>query len=378
MSPYTERREALRKHFEASKVDSLLVSDEINVRYLTGFTGDSSVLWIGHDFALMLSDGRYTAQLNNECGDLKQAIRPPQTPMAAWICSTLEGCGQTVGFEASDVSVATFQAIREIVGVVWKETQGMVETLRMKKDSSEIASIRKSVDIAQQALAAIGLHPQKPSDAWRSMTERELAYALEAEIRSLGGEGTSFEPIIAVNEAGALPHYHPSDRPLGGAKTLLVDWGANVDGYASDMTRTFHDGKPSDRFGSAYQAVLEAHLAAAAALKPGVAAQDIDETARSVLRQAGFGDYFSHALGHGFGLRIHEAPRLGGGIEMPLEPNMVVTIEPGVYLDGEFGIRLEDDYLITEQGFELLGQTPDGGILASSLPKGLEEVGIIG
>jgi Xaa-Pro aminopeptidase len=191
-------------------------------------------------------------------------------------------------------------------------------------------------------------------------SEREIAHELEAKIRFLGAEGCSFAPIVAAGAAGALPHYHPHDVVIGDATTLLIDWGANFRGYASDLTRTLHRSTASDRFRRAYDAVLSAQLAAIEAIGPGVPAKEVDSIARGVLGRAGLADAFKHGLGHGTGLEIHEAPRMSSISEETLVSGMIITVEPGVYFEGDFGIRIEDDVLVTETGREVLSQLPKG------------------
>ncbi len=182
-------------------------------------------------------------------------------------------------------------------------------------------------------------------------------------MRLLGAEGVSFAPIVAAGASGALPHYHPRNVVIGDASTLLIDWGACYCGYASDLTRTLHRDHVSDRFRRAYEAVLDAQQAAIGAIGPGVAAKEVDSVARDVLRRAGLGEAFKHGLGHGTGLQIHEAPRMSSVSEETLATGMIITVEPGVYFEGDFGIRIEDDVLVTDQGHEVL----------SSLAKGLDD-----
>ncbi len=231
----------------------------------------------------------------------------------------------------------------------------------MIKDAHEVEVTRQAVRMAQEAWLAMRgeLSPE--------LTERQLAYGLEAKMRSLGAEGCSFSPIVAVGPAGALPHYEPSDTRLGEGSTLLVDWGAKYQGYASDLTRTFYRDEPTPAFRRAYEVVLAAQQAAIEALGPGVRCRDVDSAARQVITEAGMGEAFKHSLGHGVGLYIHESPRMSASSTDTLEPGMIVTVEPGVYFEGDFGIRIEDDVLITERGREVL----------SNLPKGLDDSRLI-
>ncbi|MEM9827470.1 MAG: Xaa-Pro peptidase family protein [Planctomycetota bacterium] len=366
----TTRIQSLVRQFESLGIDTMLVTDELNVHYLTGFTGDSSVLWVRPQETVLLSDGRYTAQIAKECPGLEVSIRAPEVRMPDFINAVVgSDSKQRIGYEANHLTVALFNDLQDASDANWISTTGVIESLRMIKDEHEIAILRRAVAIAEDAFLDVGLCPGSPPSLDVSLTEMELAYALEAAMRRHGASGCSFDPIVAVDAAGALPHYRPGPTPIAGAKSLLIDWGAKVNGYASDMTRTLHTSGVDDDFAHAYAACLAAQEAAIAAIKPGVAAQDIDAAARNVLTDAGYGDAFKHALGHGVGLFIHEAPRMGGKIETPLQAGMVVTVEPGIYLDNRFGIRIEDDVLITTGGHEVLG---------GRIPKGLDEMRGIG
>jgi Xaa-Pro aminopeptidase len=362
------RIDRLRTDFESLAVDEFLVTDEINVRYLTGFTGDSSYLWVTPDRAVMLSDGRYTAQLAAECPTIEAAIRRPDVKMFEHVGAVLGNRPARTGIEAEHLSLAVFDQLSSVLDRPWVETSGAIASLRMIKDDSEILLTRQAIAIAEESFLAVGFDLGNPRSVDLMGTERELAFALENEMRMRGATGASFAPIIAVDENGALPHYRPSDRRLAGCQTLLVDWGAKYQGYASDLTRTLHRGNPTREFAKAYAACLRAHDAAVAAIAPGRLAHEIDAAARNVLMDAGFGDAFKHATGHGVGLEIHEMPRLGGKIETVLAAGMIVTVEPGVYLDGRFGIRIENDILVTPGGAELL---------SVQLPTGLEQNALI-
>ncbi|QDT04415.1 putative peptidase [Rubripirellula lacrimiformis] len=358
------RLETLAAKLDSLKIDAMLVTDEVNVRYLSGFTGDSSALLVTTDQTTVLSDGRYDTQLADECPTLLTAIRPPDQTLTQLIAEFLASAGlQRIGIESNQWTLAAFNMLSQTcTSVGWVQTTGVVEGQRMIKDADEIAITRRAVDIAERAFQSI--LPMLPG-RW---TEREVAHELESKMRFLGAEGCSFSPIVAAGPMGALPHYHPRDQKLidpslGGEPTLLVDWGAKYKGYASDLTRTLHLPNASDRFRRAYAAVLEAQLAAIDAIRPGAKASDIDAIARGVLQRHGMADAFIHGLGHGTGLQIHESPRMSASSPEALSAGMIVTVEPGVYFAGEFGIRIEDDVLVTPSGHEVL----------SRLPKGLEQ-----
>lgn len=344
-----------------SEANAILVTDEINVRYLSGFTGDSSWLLVDRDgTTTILSDRRYETQIADECPSLRAAIRPPTQKMPELLQEVVSDAKyRKLAFEAEHVSVAQLAGWEEALpDVDWLQTAGWVETLRLVKDASELATIERSIDVAQRTFQSV------VPKITRRMTERDIAHEFEATMRHLGAEGFSFDAIIAVQPSGALPHYRPSGTSLEHCEGILIDWGASVDGYCSDLTRTLHvaDGKlaKSERYRHAYETVLAAQLAAIDVIAGGAKARDVDAAARGVIEAAGLGDAFKHGLGHGFGLQIHESPRMGPMAEEVLLPGMVVTVEPGVYFEGDFGIRIEDDVLVTESGCRVLSDFPKG------------------
>ncbi|QEG00065.1 putative peptidase [Stieleria maiorica] len=358
-----DRIRKLSSQLATIEADAFLVTNEINVTYLTGFTGDSSSLLVHATGQTMLSDGRYTEQLEEECPGLAVAIKSPAEKPIDFFAEVVGGTGAArIAIEADQVTLAQVRQFKErLPEIQWVETTGVVSGHRMIKDAEEIDILRSAVRINERALQSI---LAKLGPDW---TEQEIAYELEATIRRLGATGFSFEPIIGAGPGGAKPHYRSSLAVVGDYPTLLVDWGTKLGGYASDMTRSFHFGNPPARFLSAYEAVLESQLAAIDAIRPGVDASIVDAAARNVLKSAGLDEYFVHGLGHGVGLEIHEMPRLSAVSEDVLAPGMVITVEPGVYFGGEFGIRIEDDVLVTETGHEVLSQ----------MPKGLDDCGLI-
>lgn len=367
--PVFENRIAkLRQPFEELGIDSYLVTDPIDVTYLCGFTGDSSLLWVGSDAIVLLSDGRFETQIRDQCPDLDAAIRQPQTAMHQWVAQvhSHDRFGKRVGFQSEHLTVAAFEAFASNESIQWTPTTGVIGRLRMIKDRREIEQIRESIVVAEQTLETVCFSNGNFSF---DGTERELAFAIESEIRRRGGSGTSFEPIVARDAAGALPHYQPSDIAIAGSTTLLIDWGAMVGGYASDLTRTFHSGDAGPDFERAYGAVHAAHDAAVAAAVVGATAGQVDAAARDCLAQCGWGDYFLHSTGHGFGMQVHEAPRIAAGQDVELQSGMVITIEPGVYLADRFGIRLENDILVAADGPQSL---------STAFPLGLEQSAKIG
>ena len=358
-----ERIRRLTGMLQDLEADAFWVTDEINVRYLTGFTGDSSSLLVQSDGQVMLSDGRYKEQIQEECPGLAAEIKAPAEKPIEFIAKVLGDSGaKRIAFEAEQMTVAQFGLLNDqLPEITWVESSGVVSDLRMIKDPEEIEILRSSVRINERALQSV---LAKLGPDW---TEQEIAYELESTIRRLGATGFSFDPIVGAGPGGAKPHYQSGATVIGDHPALLIDWGTKLGGYASDLTRCFHFGDPPDRFLSAYQAVLDSQLAAIEVIRPGVIASDVDAAARGSLKKAGLDEYFVHGLGHGVGLQIHEMPRLSAVSEDVLEPGMVITVEPGVYFEGEFGIRIEDDVLVTETGHEVL----------SSMPKGLDDCRLI-
>lgn len=354
---HARRRDALRKRLRDPKgtPDALLVTSEPNVTYLTGFTGDSSALILGRRKTLIVSDGRYAEQIEHECPGLESHIRPVGQAMLAALTEVIGRLGpKNVGFEAAHLSVAEYEKLREALpSVSWKALVGQVEALRAIKDREEIELIREAIGQAERTFAMVraGLRGDD--------SEKDVADAIEAYLRRCGAESASFSPIVAAGAGAALPHYQPSAGVrIGQADFVLIDWGASHQGFKSDLTRVLVTGKVTPRFKKVYRAVLAAQERAIAAIRPGVAAREVDAEARAALDDAGFGRFFTHGLGHGLGLQIHEAPSLRRESNDTLQAGMVVTIEPGVYLPGWGGIRIEDDVLVTPDGPEILTHVP--------------------
>ncbi|HEY2157839.1 MAG TPA: Xaa-Pro peptidase family protein [Isosphaeraceae bacterium] len=353
--PFDSRRQRLRRTFDASEIDGVIVSSPTNVAYLTGFTGEDSILLITAERAVVVSDGRFSVQLAQECPDLEAEIRAIGKPLPEAVGELAKSLGvRRWGFESQATTVAEFDRLREAatgVGLVPK--QGLVERLRMIKDEGEIAAIREAVAIAERAFLDLR--------GWLrfGVTEKAAADFLESALRAQGASAASFAPIVAVGPRAALPHARPTATTrLGPNDLVLVDWGARGHAYVSDLTRVLTTGKVTPEFEAVYRAVLEAHGRAIAAIRPGAEARSIDLAARSVLEGAGFGPHFNHSVGHGIGRVVHESPMLRHVSEVVLEPGMVVTIEPGAYFPEWCGVRIEDDVLVTGDGAEVLSTLP--------------------
>ena len=353
-----QRRTKIQRRIKRDGLDALLVTDEINVTYLTGFTGDSSYLWLTPDKAILLSDSRYSTQIEEECPDLDTMIRDASSTtsdLAIQIAKSSKT--RTIGIEPNSVTKLLYDKIHSAVSADLVDTDGWVEAQRAIKDKYEIKTIRRSIQIAERAFSVI--RAQITPD----QTEKQIAHNLEHQIRGFGGAGCSFEPIVGVGPRGALPHGIPSNRRIGEDPFVLIDWGAQYNGYASDLTRVLVTAKIPPKLRKIHEIVLKAQLAAIAKIRPGASLQQIDKAARSTIERAGFGKQFGHGLGHGFGLRIHESPFFSPISKGQVSAGMVVTIEPGIYIPGWGGVRIEDDVLVTKQGHEVL----------SSLPKSLDE-----
>lgn len=359
MEHHARRQERLRRQLTEERLDAYLISSPINVTYLTGFTGDSSLVVLSRDRTLLVSDPRYVGQLAEECPGLETHIRTPTTKLHDAVGQVLIRLGMhQVGCEAAALTLAEAEALKAAAPEVdWKPGNERVERLRQIKDEVELAEIRQAISLAERAFQAFRAR-LRPQD-----TEKDLADALEGHVRHCGATSCSFPPIVAVGERAALPHCPPTSKQVCQSELLLVDWGATTrGGYRSDLTRVLatHTKQSSvlSRLREIHQIVLRAQQAAFTAIRPGVLGKQVDQAARQLIANAGYGEYFGHGLGHGIGLQIHEGPAIRPLSETKLEPGMVFTLEPGIYLPGWGGVRIEDDVLVTEEGAERLTRIP--------------------
>jgi Xaa-Pro aminopeptidase len=347
---FSERRDKLRRAIAKAQAEALLVTSFVNVTYLTGFTGDDSYLLVRRDGELMISDPRYTTQIKEECPGLDAHIRRPGINMLRGVMKVVKQAKiSKLAFEADSMTVALRDSIAEALPKVELiSAAGLVERQRRVKDQDEIAAIRKAVWYAERAFSVLRatLRPDK--------TEKQIADELEAQMRLFGAKCASFPTIIAVGPRAALPHARPTGVEIGSSPFVLVDWGADGGLYKSDLTRVLITGKIPPKLERIYGVVLKAQQAAIKAIRPGLTGEAVDKVARDIIGQAGYGRYFGHGLGHGLGLEIHEAPRLAVNNQVVLKPGMVVTVEPGIYLPGFGGVRIEDDVLVTRSGHEVL------------------------
>jgi len=357
---FERRRQKLLKQLKQNNITSLLVSHASNVTYLTGFTGDSTFLLVDRGKFLLLSDPRYEEQIQAECPGVECFIRTPDTALLEATANQIaQAKCHHLWVESHYLPMFGYEVLKsrlnqcEVLG-----TAGMVEQLREIKDKDEILRIERAIEMAERAFLVVkaGLKGE--------YTERNVAHQLENEIRALGGVGCSFPPIVGVGPRAALPHGTPTNAKIGSEPFVLIDWGAREGEYISDLTRVLVTSKIPPKFEKVYRLVLEANEAAIRSIRPGVPACDVDRTAREIIEKGGFGKQFGHALGHGIGLQVHESPRMGLEQRRPLQAGMVVTVEPGIYIPGWGGVRIEDDVLVTKEGCRVL----------STLPKSIESM----
>ncbi|MGI9002091.1 MAG: M24 family metallopeptidase [Pseudonocardia sp.] len=352
---FPSRRTALRALLRAAELDALLVTDLVNIGYLTGFTGSNAALLVhvdGDAASLVCTDGRYRSQAAEQVPDLEILIE--RGSALALARSAPERGVRRLGFESDAVTVDAHTALDEAAReVTLHRAPGLVQRLRLVKDDAEVAALRAACAAADAALADLlaagGLRPGR--------TERDVALELEARMRSHGADGPSFETIVAAGEHSAVPHHRPTGTVLRSGDLVTMDFGALVGGYHSDMTRTVVLGPAAGWQRELYDLVAAAQAAGRAALAPGAKVSDVDAAARSVVEDAGRGDEFVHPLGHGVGLQIHEAPILAKTSTGALATEMVVTVEPGVYLEGCGGVRIEDTLVVRDGPPDLLTRT---------------------
>jgi Xaa-Pro aminopeptidase len=355
----SDRRQKLRRQLKQEGLDALLVTNFINVTYLTGFTGDDSYLLVTPSRDILISDQRYTTQLEEECPGLELAIRGPGTKMLEFTTKVLEQAKVArLGIEGDSMTVGLRDALAAALPKAeLVPTAGWVEEFRLIKDKDEVDRTRRACDLARRCFEVVR------AKLTPDMTEQQVSNELEYQARQFGAKRMSFETIVAVGPRAALPHARPTARRIGESDFTLIDWGVNEGLYMSDLTRVLATAKISPKLRKLYGVVLKAQLAGIDAIRPGATCEAVDRAARNVIEKAGYGKHFGHGLGHGVGLEIHEAPRLAQGQTRELKPGMIVTVEPGVYFPGWGGIRIEDDVLVTRTGHEVL----------TSVPKELDE-----
>ena len=343
-----DRIEKFREEIREKGLDGVLISADENRRYLSGFTGSSGFLLVTPKDAVLATDFRYVEQAGRQAPDFRvERI----TGGTAWLPVMVSDLGiKRLGFEGHNVTVAAHFAMQkafedadnperpELVS-----TTGMVEKLRAVKNEEELALLQKAVDTADQAFERVAptIEP--------GVTEQSVAWELEKSMREAGAEAISFDIIVGAGPNGALPHHRAGETVIADGAPVVIDMGATYEGYCSDLTRTVFVGEPDDKFREVYGTVLKAQLEAEERVRPGMTGAETDAISREIISDAGYGDNFGHSLGHGVGLAVHESPGVGPRSEDPLENGMVFTLEPGIYLSGWGGVRIED-MVVLENG----------------------------
>jgi len=342
------RIERLRTVLQEQGLKALLITNETNRLYMTGFTGSSGMVLISENQAYLLTDFRYMTQAPAQAVHYEVVEHAPN-PLET-VKDLLVKLGITkVGFEQNDMTFGAYQsAAKALSGIQLEPTDGLVEKLRVIKDDAEIAVLQEAADLADRTFTHI-LNFLKPG-----AKEADIALEIEMFVRKNGAASTSFETIVASGERSALPHGKASDRLLQANEFVTLDYGAYYKRYCSDITRTVVVGKPTEKHKEIYQIVLEAQMAALDKIRPGMTGREADAIARDIIQRHGYGDYFGHGTGHGLGMEVHEAPRLSKNGDTVLTPGMIVTVEPGIYLPGFGGVRIEDDIVVTESGIKIL------------------------
>ena len=351
----SDRLDRLTARFPEIELDALLISAPENRRYLSGFTGSAGYLFITPERAVLVTDSRYTEQATNQAPDFQVIqVRGGWD----WLLEQMKETGvKRVGFESRNMTVATYDSLISAIKddsalnqVSMIATADIPEEGRVFKDQRELAMLQRAINASDAAMEAVC------PTITAGMTEREVAWRMEMAMRDFGADGISFDTIVASGPNGAMAHHRPSDRVIQEGEPIVIDMGAIVEGYCSDITRTVVVGEPDETFNKIYDIVLGAQLTAINMVKPGMTGEDCDGLSRAVIAEAGYGDNFGHSLGHGVGLAVHENPRVSPRSPDKLEPNMVFTVEPGIYLTGWGGIRIEDIVVLGDDGAKVMSK----------------------
>lgn len=366
-SDYNARAAHVRDALSSSGIDALLLTSLTNIRWLSGFTGSSGWMLVSPETMTLVTDGRYAEQACEEFGvtgaEVDVAIGATRALMVDRLSNALEDChAERLGFEGAHISYADHRSLSATIGRTWIPTTGVVEQLRRTKDVGELDRMERAADIADEALAAtLPLLRSEP-------TEAEFRDTLESAMRARGADGPSFETIVAAGANAAMPHHHPDATRIVEGMTVVIDFGALVDGYHSDMTRTFTIGDPTPLQDEVYQVVLQAQQDGVAAVSASAGGRAIDLICRKRITDAGWGEWFNHGTGHGVGLQIHESPWLTQSYDDTLAVEDVVTVEPGVYRKDFGGVRIEDMVVVTTNGCRPLTKTPKDSPCLPSRP----------
>lgn len=335
------------------EIDCLLVSSLTNIRYLTGFSGSSGLLLVASDLRILITDFRYEEQVKLQAPEFKTIIAKGK--IYEELPALLGSKKLRLGFESNQITYKSFLLLKELLpDTEFVPVEAIIERLSIKKDDEEIRKIKEAADIVDRVFAKI------KTKFYPGLTEKEVAAEIEYLIKMEGGEKASFDTIVASGKRSSMPHAFPTDQKISEGELVILDFGAFFEGYASDMTRTVILGEASKEETNIYNIVLEAQEEALKAASAGMTCAQLDSIARSIIEKAGYGNNFGHSLGHGVGLQVHESPRLSSKDETVLEACMVVTIEPGIYISGWGGVRIEDLIVILPNGSENLTASPKG------------------
>ena len=350
-----DRVTRLAARLPEEELDAVLISSPNNRRYLSGFTGSAGYLLVTPQRQLLFTDSRYTEQASRQSPHF-EVIRTE--PGLAWLVDALKETGvRRVGFEGDHMTVASYNRLldaikeeKDLGGASLIATSGITDELRVFKDEDELVQLQKAIDASDRAMETVcpAIQP--------GMTEKEVAWRMEVAMRECGADNISFDTIVAAGPNGAMPHHRADDTVIKAGEPIVIDMGARVNGYCSDVTRTVVVGEPDETFHKIYNIVLGAQLTAINTVRPGLTGEECDALSRNVIAEAGYGESFGHSLGHGVGLAVHENPRVGPRAENQLKPNMVFTIEPGIYLPGWGGVRIEDIVILGEDGATVLSK----------------------
>ncbi len=344
-----ERVTHLASQLQERELDAILISAPENRLYLSGFTGSTGYLLVTPERQVLFTDSRYTEQAGNQSPHF-EVIQ--MKAGLAWLLDTLKETGvKKIGFESDNMTVGSYNRVLDAIkedealgGTSLIATSGITEELRTFKDKEELGQLQKAIDSSDQAMELVCPAIEA------GMTEKEVAWRMEVAMREFGADNISFDTIVAAGPNGAMAHHRPSDSAIRAGQPIVIDMGAQVGGYCSDITRTVVVGEPDEMFHRIYNIVLGAQLTAIHTVRPGMTGEDCDGLSRDVIAEAGYGDNFGHSLGHGVGLAVHEKPRVGPRSQDTLKPDMVFTVEPGIYLTGWGGVRIEDIVILGEEG----------------------------
>ena len=345
---YKSRISYLRDEISKSNIDTVLITDKENIRYYSGFTGTFAFLIINLDKSIIITDSRYTIRAGEECPDYEVYQLKSGDNWINNISSSLKS--KKIGFEGNNITFNMLEQLKIKINkqVEWKDFSTAITLGRIIKSDSEIKLIKDAINISDTAFNKVEKQI-KPG-----ITEKEISWEIEKHMRGLGAESPSFDTIVASGSNGSKPHHSPTDKKIKEGEGIVIDMGAKYQGYCSDLTRTIFLGEPDNQFKEIYSTVLRSQMIAIETVKPNMTGEDIDSIAREIINNEGYGDNFGHSLGHGVGIEVHEGPGVGPNSKNIIKSGMIYTIEPGIYIEGWGGVRIEDMVLMTDTGNTLL------------------------